>query len=329
MVEGIHQRFSLGRPILLLVGIVVGANILVSFNVTEQQHGRSLAFSVQEPASGDLQLRSPLVTTMENDGGNVVSVTGDAELTQSSSTEDNRADSSHRVLRRERPTAFQNRPPFGNPNRPPFGFPSPSPPTTIAATTAAPTTQPSTAAPTTQPSTQPSNSLAPSQMPSTPPSAQPSASLAPSQIPSTPPSAQPSTSLAPSAQPSVSLAPSQRPSDTPSSRPSTSSPPSQRPSSLPTVLPTALPTALPTITVAAPSKSAKKQKAAKSPKGFNPKAAKRPKRKGRGRDKRTFGDGARVSVDGDVVRANGGGGDRFGRFPMIDPPLDITEAMQP
>jgi hypothetical protein len=279
MVEAIRQRFSIGPNLRLLLGVMLVASI-VTFNVTEQKRDTGLANSFQKPVL-DVQLRSP--KTMENNE-DVVSVTGDTELAQSSSTEEKRA--KHRVLRRERPE---------RPDRPAFGPDRPS----FFATPAAPS---DAAAPSPVPSQMPSTSQAPSQIPSNTPSTRPS------QIPSS----------TPSTQPSISLAPSQIPSTAPSARPSTSSAPSQRPSSLPS--------ALPTIS-AAPSlnspKKANRPKAANAPNGgmgmgFGMGRSKR--------SKRTFG----REIDPDNISSRvSRGEDRFERLPLVSPPLDVVDAMQP
>lgn len=196
----IRQRFSTIGPYLrLLLGVMLVASI-VTFNVTEQKRDTGFAISVQEPLLS-VQLWSPLVATIENDEG-IVSVTGDTELHQSSSTEEKGA--KHRVLRRER----LSRPAFGPSatTAPPTQSPTSPVPSQMPSTTQAPSQIPSNT-----PSTRPSTSLAPSQIPSSTPSAQPSTSLAPSQRPTSLPSALPTTSLAPSPASSSSSKKANRP----------------------------------------------------------------------------------------------------------------------
>jgi hypothetical protein len=284
MVEegGFRQRFSIGPNLRLLLGVMLVVSI-VTFNVTEQKRDTGLAIPLQQEPMLDVQIRSPLVaTTMENDKQGV-SVTGDVELAQSSSTEEKRA--KHRVLRRERPER-PNRPAFG-PDRPPF-FATPAVPATTST------------APSPVPSQMPSTTQAPSQIPSNTPSTRPS------QIPSS----------TPSTQPSSSLAPSQVPSTTPSARPSISLAPSQRPTSLPSALPTI--SAAPSIN---PSKKGNRPKFGMGMgmgMGF-----------GKGRPKsgqRTFGRETNPdNISARVSRSE----DRFERLPLVSPPLDVLEAMQP
>jgi hypothetical protein len=360
MFEGIHQRFSIGSNLRLLLGVVFVACI-VTFNVTEQKRDAGLVISVQQEPVLGMDIRSPLVaTTMENDE-EVVSVIGDTELAQSSSTEEKRA--KHRVLRGERPMRPDGRPPFGRPSfgRPPFGpdrppfFASPAAPAATAAASQAPSQMPSTTQapsqmPSNTPSMQPSSSLEPSQIPSTSPSARPSQvpsitpstmpstapSARPSQVPSNTPSTQPSSSVEPSQMPSTapSTRPSQVPSNTPSTQPSSSVEPSQMPSTAPSARPSislapsqkpsSLPSALPSTSSSAPSISSSK-------KSNRPKAAKVPKTgMGKGRSKRnqrTFG----REMDPDNISAARVSGveDNFVRFPLVDIPFDVLEAMQP